>query len=320
MPIKAKLEVVLLTRDRPELAKVCISAIIPQLTEDVHFWISDNSVYSDSTDHIAKEFSNIPLLRRGGSLSQFEHMSLVFSEVSATHAVLMHDDDMFSPFLISMMLEYVSLDLSYGVLLNRVNPTASPCSLKKLQRFQPYRKLSLRQDNKFNIINDYLTGCVSGEYYSISMTLFNVQAARSELHVLLSTGLYADAAFILSIAHNYGHVYNTTPSGLYYLGPTSISFTSNFLQIRKFTNFLFSHSYFSSYSEKIGFYKFRYRINMYSKYKQKRRVNVILLLTGLYYLSRPKFAFCIYRSLFNRVIRKVLGLLSSLRIGPHFLR
>ena len=305
------LEIVLLSRNRPKMAGDTASVILKQLNHNVSFWISDNSTSQSTTDYLIAKYPLVRIVRRGGYLSQFEHMSTVFSEITAKHAVIMHDDDMISPYFCDLMLDYISRNLNYGILLNKVLPVHKPCATDDLRLFGPYKNLSLRVDSRFTILDDYLLGIpFRGEYYSISMTLFNVSIARDFLPVLTSYGLFADAAFILAIAYSSGYLYNDTPSGLYYLGPSSISFTANFLDIRKFTHFLLTHNYMHHYRHKIMYYKFRYRFNLFSQYQGRPKALRLLGVNFLYYLFFSPFSGLLFLALFRRLFRPILKLLS----------
>jgi len=283
------------------MARKCIDVIVKQLTPCVRFWISDNSSLYQSFLYLADYSCQVDVVRRGGSLGQFQHMSAVFEELTAEYAVLMHDDDMFSPYFINMMTSYASGRPAFGLLLNRVKSIKHPCDPNDLNYFSKYQYLSLKCSSKTRIIDDYLLGCVRGEYYSISMTLFNVNAARRFLPVLVGNGIYADALFILAIAHEFKYILNTTPSGFYYLGPTSISHSSRPIDVRKFAFFLLQHPFYSRFREKIAFYKFRHRINFIGMYNAKPRAIWMLVKTFFRYLALPGFAFYIYLALLRRI-------------------
>lgn len=283
------------------MAQKCIDVIVKQLTPCVRFWISDNSSNYQSFSYLTNYSSQVDVVRRGGSLGQFQHMMAVFNELTAEYAVLMHDDDMFSPYFVDMMTSYASVRPAFGLLLNRVKSIKHPCDPSDLKYFSKYQRLSLKRPSKTRIIDDYLLGCLRGEYYSISMTLFNVNAARRFLPVLIGNGIYADAAFILAIAYEFDYILNTTPSGFYYLGPTSVSHSSRPLDVRKFASFLLKHPFYSRFRQKIAFYKFRYRLNSIGQYSARPRALGMLTQTFLHYLALPGFAFYIYLALFRRI-------------------
>ena len=90
---KARTQIYILCRDRPEFAREAIRSAVLQDTDDVEVVVSDNSEYDIVGDMVAKVFPRVTYIRRRPSLDSLQHFRVVIEESIAEHLVMFHDDD-----------------------------------------------------------------------------------------------------------------------------------------------------------------------------------------------------------------------------------
>jgi glycosyltransferase involved in cell wall biosynthesis len=100
--MQPKIQVFLLTYNRPEYVKDAISSILNQDYDDFELIVSDNSTDS-KTEELLKDIKHpkFKYLKRTPSLPSIEHFFKCIHEVTSEYFVLFHDDDM-------MMTDYLS--------------------------------------------------------------------------------------------------------------------------------------------------------------------------------------------------------------------
>lgn len=90
---KARTQIYILCRDRPEFAREAIRSAVQQDADDVEVVVSDNSEYDIVGDMVAKVFPGVTYIRRRPSLDPLKHFRVVIEESIAEHVVMFHDDD-----------------------------------------------------------------------------------------------------------------------------------------------------------------------------------------------------------------------------------
>ena len=283
------LEIVLLSRNRPNMAFVAIDSILSQADLKFSFWVSDNSSTPEVSKLLSDCYPGIQLKVRGGYLSQFEHMKMVFLETSSPFVVLMHDDDAVSPFFSQFLLRCIKCYPDCSILFNKVLPCSTQCTSESLSIFDPLSLPSFFSPRFDRVLGDYLLGSCKDEYYSISMTMFRREAALRSLSTLNDLCIYSDATFMLSIAHNAEFIFNQTPSGLYYLGDTSISYSRSLRDIRRFAADLLKADFARGHEKDVSFLKLRYRLNSIHLYKTRPFIARSLFFSCLKFLFIPRY-------------------------------
>ncbi|MDD2999571.1 MAG: glycosyltransferase family A protein, partial [Candidatus Riflebacteria bacterium] len=93
-----KIQVFILTYERPELFSAALSSVLNQDYPDFEVVVSDNSK-TDRTQAVVSSFNDNRIIyrRRIPSLPPMEHFNRVLDEVSADYFMLFHDDDIMKP-------------------------------------------------------------------------------------------------------------------------------------------------------------------------------------------------------------------------------
>lgn len=101
-----KVQVYILSRDRPHLFEETLRSVIEASTSDVEIVISDNSV-GDSIEQLVKAgYPGVRYIRRIPALGPFDHFNAILDEAAAEYLVMFHDDD-------RLMTNYVPSMLSF---------------------------------------------------------------------------------------------------------------------------------------------------------------------------------------------------------------
>jgi hypothetical protein len=90
---KARTQIYILCRDRPEFAKEAVRSAIKQDVDDVEVIVSDNSEHDIVGDMVAKVFPGVTYIRRRPALQPLQHFRVVIEDSTAEHVVMFHDDD-----------------------------------------------------------------------------------------------------------------------------------------------------------------------------------------------------------------------------------
>ena len=102
-----KIQIVILSRDRPEFLKMSIDSVIAQNKSslDVELIVSDNSESINVANMIKDNYETgiFKVITRKPSLSSKDHFDIVISELNEKYAVLFHDDDVMHPDYVNVM-------------------------------------------------------------------------------------------------------------------------------------------------------------------------------------------------------------------------
>lgn len=99
-----KLTVFLLSRDRPDYARIAINSILSQSIKDFEFIISDNSTDFRLRTVISEEFPTVAYVSRHPGVSLEKHYELVKAETTTPYFVAFHDDDEMDPKYVERIL------------------------------------------------------------------------------------------------------------------------------------------------------------------------------------------------------------------------
>lgn len=101
-----KVQVYILSRDRPHLFEETLRSVIEASNSDVEIVISDNSVGDSSEQLVKTAYPSIRYIRRIPALGPFDHFNAILDEAAAEYLVMFHDDD-------RLMVNYVPSMLSF---------------------------------------------------------------------------------------------------------------------------------------------------------------------------------------------------------------
>lgn len=102
-----KVQIFILTRNRPEYIVDCLQSVLLQTYTDLEVIVSDNST-NDATEKILRSFIGTPKFtyrKRQQSYNVYDHFNLCLSESSRDYVMLFHDDDTLEPEAIALMAD-----------------------------------------------------------------------------------------------------------------------------------------------------------------------------------------------------------------------
>ena len=115
-------QVIILSRDRPEYLKTTINSVLKQSIsrEKFEIIISDNSIKNDVETMIIQDYSNdnLEYIRRTPSVSLMKHFQLIISECREKYTVLFHDDDVMHPNYLEIMIPFIQQENVASVACN----------------------------------------------------------------------------------------------------------------------------------------------------------------------------------------------------------
>ena len=89
----ASLQIILLSRDRPDYLREALRSALSQAGDRIEVIVSDNSERGDVSRMLAAEFPQVRCIRREPPLGAFDHFRAVIEDATAEFLVMFHDDD-----------------------------------------------------------------------------------------------------------------------------------------------------------------------------------------------------------------------------------
>ena len=90
--ILQNLEIVIMTRDRPEKLSRMIDSILHFKNEIGNLWISNNSTTKDTEELLKNKYPLIKSVHRT-DISAWEHYQIIANEIYLPFSMILHDDD-----------------------------------------------------------------------------------------------------------------------------------------------------------------------------------------------------------------------------------
>ena len=94
----------ILSRDRCDYCREAVSSAIAQTSTSHEVIISDNSIGSDVSIMLAREFPFVKVIRRNPTMPALAHFNCLIKEATAEFVVLFHDDDILDTCYVERML------------------------------------------------------------------------------------------------------------------------------------------------------------------------------------------------------------------------
>jgi len=155
-----KAQVVILSRDRPDLLRAAIDSALNQNLHlsDFELIVSDNSESNGVFRMISQNYSNreFKYIRRRPTLSSEQHFQLVVSELNSQYAVLFHDDDILYPDYMKNMLS--SIQHNRTTVAVGCNATIFEKDLLNPKKKMHSLLLPKKIDNERDFLMQYLPG------------------------------------------------------------------------------------------------------------------------------------------------------------------
>lgn len=103
-----KIQIILMSYNRPEFILEAIKSIQNQTYKNIDFFVSDNSSNSTVFDLIRKSAPEVKIVKRDSNFSMTQHWNQILSEVNADYFMMYHDDDIMLPNCIADLVEQVA--------------------------------------------------------------------------------------------------------------------------------------------------------------------------------------------------------------------
>lgn len=85
-------EIIIMTRNRPEMVSRMIDSILPIKNKIGSLWISDNSTTKQTYDLLKNKYPSLTSIKRE-DISVWEHYQNIVSEITLPFCIILHDDD-----------------------------------------------------------------------------------------------------------------------------------------------------------------------------------------------------------------------------------
>jgi|GEM_PF-546085 len=108
----ASLQIILLSRDRPEYLREALRSALSQSGDRIEVIVSDNSEREDVARMLAAEFPQVRCIRRTPPLGAFDHFRAIIDGATADLLVMFHDDDVLLEGYVQKMRGHLDADLS----------------------------------------------------------------------------------------------------------------------------------------------------------------------------------------------------------------
>jgi glycosyltransferase involved in cell wall biosynthesis len=198
-----KIQVVILSRDRPQYLKQAIDSILAQTQNIFELTVSDNSEKEEVSWMISQNYKNsdFKLIRRSPPVSSKEHFQTVISELTAEYSILFHDDDIMHPNYIEVMGSNLPRDGVIAVGCNAFefkNTKDLECK-DKICNFTSLKRFDIKKD----FLAQYLptgNGIVPFPSY-----IYNTRFLKKISFPSLSAGKYSDVILLSSLL-DYGNI------------------------------------------------------------------------------------------------------------------
>jgi glycosyltransferase involved in cell wall biosynthesis len=139
-----KIQVYILSRDRPHLFEETLRSVIEASNSEVEVVVSDNSV-GDSIEEIVKAgYPLVSYTRRIPPLDACSHFNAILQEASAEYLVMFHDDDRLMPNYVPVMLGFMESNPSVA---------AAACNARILARHQETERTFMPKVDGFRLIH-----------------------------------------------------------------------------------------------------------------------------------------------------------------------
>lgn len=188
------LTIVIMTRDRPQFLKECLSSVIQAKDNckyNVQVIVSDNSRYmSNETENCCKSF-NVTYKRQDGKKSFPEHFNLLKKYIQSKYFMVLHDDDRIYRHYLENAIEYMEK-----------NSIQAYCGNSKIINKGSYTRDSFFQIQKYKyikgdkLLRDYLLSKSTAQLSLYVFSSLHKDLAFSNNSIYSDVNLLVDSAFV----------------------------------------------------------------------------------------------------------------------------
>ena len=194
--MSSSLEIVLLSRDRPNYLREALLSALSQSGERIEVVVSDNSEQEDVSRMLAEEFPTLRCIRRKPTLDAFAHFRTVIDSATADLLVMFHDDDVMMDGYVDTLRGHLDADSTLAAVC--CDATILQGSPSSHERFCP----GGRGDLHLYVPEDLLR-----EYFSLSPKgpapfpgyMYRREAIQGLCLDPLHGGKYSDVSFLMKV-------------------------------------------------------------------------------------------------------------------------
>lgn len=269
------LEVVVLSRNRPEYLIECVGSIIVQLESNFTLTISDNSDNNLCVDKLKSCFPDILYKRREIALNVFDHFNKVIEECKHEYLIIFHDDDMMAP----NYLKTIS-DVAFS------NPELAAIGCNSFFMYGDNKNSNLLMgklkkeiiiDNPLQLVKSYFRITKSNPP-PFSSYLYKTSAIKKIFLDRSKGGKHSDVSFLLDILE-YGPIYwHPKPLLFYRIHATNDSRVENISDRLSLIRYVKKIGVLKHNSPIIDEYRFKFYYNfIINNLYTINRINVVIL-------------------------------------------
>lgn len=224
-----KIQICLVTHNRPEYATIALTSILNQSFKNFDILVSDNSSNNDFKKIINKNFTshyNLKYVFREPSLSAIEHLNTLINESTEyDFVVFFHDDDILEPFYLDEIIKNVNLNKNNFVAIGTNAKIIKNNKITSKVIWDSKKKLII--NSKFQLVNQYFNLEYNGTvpfpsyFYRVSSLLGN-KFDKSQ------GGKYCDLIFLINLLNKGNLLWLSEPLMQYRIHSDN---DSNFLNI-----------------------------------------------------------------------------------------
>lgn len=302
-----KVQVFILTYNRPEFIINALESVIKQTYENIEIIVSDNSTNFITYELIKKNYSNLKYVHRTPTLEPIQHFNTILKEVTADYFMLFHDDDIMCNNMVSSLVN----EINKNEKVVAVGTNAFVVVNNQLQN-----NLFRAKKNKYQIItnrtelarNYLINSIVPFPSYLYKKSIANKLVFNSQ-----NGGKYTDVAFLLNLC-DLGPIINLeTPLMYYFFHKNQDSSNFDYFAISSLTNYIIKTTNYNRKDRVILRYRalhiYTYILNNLCDSSQSyfgwRNKKIILIMFFIY-----PFNYFI-KLLIKLVYKKIINLLKS---------
>lgn len=193
-----KVQVTILSRNRPEYTSQAVTSILNQTYPNIHLVVSDNSTNDETYRQLKEDFPEFKFeyVKREPPVSVFPHFNQNIIEINAEYGMLFHDDDLLLPEAIQRMVENLEHDPSLSAV--SCNAYVIDSNNNKLRVFCP----SLKDNLSINSASElaYLYMKVPMRVVPFSAYLYRTKNLKNTAFLYKEGRKHADVSFLMKIA------------------------------------------------------------------------------------------------------------------------
>lgn len=189
----------MLTHNRTEYVLQAIQSVLDQDCDDFKFVVSDNSDDLSTYELLNKNglLSRLDYRRRDSSSRSVDHFNLNLSEVETRYFIILHDDDVLCPDMVSTL---------YAAIVDSKSCVSVACNAYYLfdNRMTRHKILKIGTDIEFSTKRDFIKRYLEFSVAPMPAYIYD-KSLMEGIRFTVDVGKYSDTLFYLSLLER-GHI------------------------------------------------------------------------------------------------------------------